>query len=992
MAKTQKDFENLLEIGKDYGDFTVEAIEPINEIAGYGYVLRHLNSGARLLWLANADTNRSFAISFKTPPTSDTGVFHIIEHSVLCGSTKYPVKEPFVNLLKSSMQTFLNALTFSDKTMYPVASTNVSDLENLMDVYLDAVFHPQMYRKPSIFSQEGWHLELENVDAPLSYNGVVYNEMKGSLSDPESFLYVHMKRALFPDTAYRFESGGRPDAIVDLTYEQFLDNHNRHYQLDNSYSILYGDLDIERELAFLGKRFAAAQKDLLEKERKQPSAAPNLLTTQNPVTPTPIKVPMATDPKNATVGLGYVVGQAHERKKLLATSILIDALFGSNEAPLKKAILDADLGCDVSAELIDDQGQPFILIQLQGAKPGVAEAFQECIEKEARRIIDEGIDPARLEAALAQTEFNFREQDYGHYPTGVALSMSCMGTWLYDDECIFSNLHFEDELADLSSSMGLGVFENYLDELIAHSKHKARVELEPITTPASQEEVARLEKMKDSLSVETCQELIAQSQELHAEQSAPDDQEALGKLPWLNIKDIGSAPSLPQGKAYENAPFPCHFYDIDTHRISYANTYFDLTRFAYEELPYLGILALLLGKLDTRYHSAAELDALLNTHLGDLSFEISPFSQYEHPLTTIKPRFTISASALSEKTSFLAQLPYEVALETLFEDTEKIRAILQQQKLSFEQLMVESGHAIARSRTRSYYSVAEAFVQQVEGVDFYLFLSRLLEKWDKAKKATCEILYNIQSRLFKADSVSLSFAGSHDDLDAFWTEGGTLGLTDDGFQTKSQLVVPKPHPLNEAIRVPADVCFCARSSAGKLLEDALHYSGAWLVASRAITYEYLWNEVRVLGGAYGAGFGVTADTLMSFYSYRDPAIDPTLARFARTGDWLAGFNPSKRDMEGYLVATIALLDNPKKPREIVATQDSLRMRGYPENWEAVLRDEVLHTTCDDLRSLAPTLQDSEEDYGICVVGGAEFFERSQAKLHLVDTELGKDLA
>lgn len=980
--KKREDFRNILKKGEKINGFTVAAVEEINEVDGFGYVLRHDETGARVAWIATNDTNRAFAIAFKTPPANDTGVFHIIEHSVLCGSTKYPVKEPFVNLLKSSMQTFLNALTFSDKTMYPVASTNIADLENLMDVYLDAVFHPQMYRKSSIFSQEGWHYELENTEAPLTLNGVVYNEMKGALSDPEDFLYVNIKRALFPDTAYQFESGGNPDAIPTLTREEFLDTHNRHYQLHNSYSIFYGNLDIKRELAFLEKRFAKATAMNLEKERTREQGTPNKLQKQAAITPGPLLVPMATSPENRCVGLGYVVGDAAEREKILATTILLQALFGSNEAPLKRAILEANLGTDVSAELIDDQGQPFVLVQLQGAKPGVAQQFKELLESEAERLAEDGLESARLEAALAQSEFAFREQDFGHYPAGVALAISMMGTWLYDDDNVFGNLHFQDALKDLEESIGLGVFENLLLSLIPHNLHKACVEIDPVDKPAGAEEAAHLAQRKEELDKASLEKIMKKAKALHKEQETPDKAEDIEKLPVLRVSDIGEAPETPNGIAIKNAPLPCTFYPLDTHRISYTATYLDLRRFTCEELPYLGILAILLGKLDTKHHTAAELDTLVNTNLGDLAFEIAAFANHEDPLEDFSPRLIIAASSLAEKTHYLATIPYEICQETLFEDTEKICDILEQQKLSAEQTLVEAGHAAARSRARSNFSAPEKFIQQVDGIDFYHFLCDLVKNWDTRAKATCEILRNIQGRLFKTDGASVSFAGEKKDLDVFWKTGGNLGFIDDGFPTKSQLQIKVGSAQDEGFIVPANVCFCSLAAPGALLNDPLHFSGAWLVASRAISYDYLWNEVRVLGGAYGAGFGATADSLMSFYSYRDPAIDPTLKRFKDTGTWLSRFAPTKRDEEGYVVATVAALDNPKKPRQIMLTKDHLRMCHFPADWERTIRDEALRTTTKEIQALAPTLKDASDNNSICVIGGSEFFEKSSANLNV----------
>lgn len=441
--------------GSAHHGFVVESAEPLPEVSGCAYVMRHTATGARLMWLACADDNKAFAIAFKTPPANDTGVFHILEHSVLCGSDRFPVKEPFVHLLKSSMQTFLNALTFPDKTMYPVASTNDQDLENLMDVYLDAVLHPAIYHRPRIFEQEGWHYEMgeakgageggkDAAEAPLTYNGVVYNEMKGAFSNPEELLLNGIARSLFPNTPYGWVSGGDPDHIPELTYEEFLDTHARHYQLKNSYATLYGNLDIEEKLAFLDERFLGAA--------QRGAGEPNALPLHEPVSPELLQVPMATTPDNACVGVAYVFATASERERVLAADVLVDALVGSNEAPLKRMVLESGLGRDVTGFLYDGLLQPMLVFELKGAKPGVAQDFRDLVEATCSSLVTEGLGQDNLEASLAQAEFNLREGDWG-YPDGVGLAIQVMSGWLYDDGAATSYLRYEAAMAHMHAGL-----------------------------------------------------------------------------------------------------------------------------------------------------------------------------------------------------------------------------------------------------------------------------------------------------------------------------------------------------------------------------------------------------------------------------------------------------------------------------------------------------------------------------------------------------------
>ncbi|MDO5108202.1 MAG: insulinase family protein, partial [Coriobacteriaceae bacterium] len=502
-----------LAVGSVHGEFEVVEVYQLPELSGCAYRMRHMPSGARMLWIACDDANRAFAIGFKTPPADDTGVFHILEHSVLCGSERFPVKEPFVTLLKTSMQTFLNAMTFPDKTLYPVASTNVTDLENLMDVYLDAVLHPAIYTRPRIFEQEGWHFELESPEAPLTYNGVVLNEMKGAMSDPDDVLFQAVGRELYPDTAYRFESGGAPRAIPTLTYEQFLDNHARHYNLANSYTILYGDLDIDRELAFIASRFATVE--------KRTDEAPNPLELQKPVSSPLRRIEMATAPENASVALAYVVGTSSQRERMTAADVLLDALCGSNEAPLKRRVLDAGLGEDLSVSLIDSLLQPMVLFVLKGAKEGAAEQFRELVETTCTEIAQEGVPTDKLSAALAQTEFNLREGDWG-VSDGVAHAMTVLTSWLYDDDDPVSYLRYEQVLANLKAGLGNGYFEQLLRELIPENDHSALVELVPVEEGDSAEEAAELARIKAGMTADDIAHVIAEVAALRAEQERED--------------------------------------------------------------------------------------------------------------------------------------------------------------------------------------------------------------------------------------------------------------------------------------------------------------------------------------------------------------------------------------------------------------------------------------------------------------------------------------
>lgn len=958
-----------LSTGTTLHGFTVETVEPIPEFEGIAYRMRHTKSGARLLYLKTDDANKAFSIAFKTPPVDSTGVFHILEHSVLCGSKKFPAKEPFVNLLKSSMQTFLNAMTFPDKTMYPVASTNETDLLNLMDVYMDAVLNPNIYEKRAIFEQEGWHYELESAEEPLTYNGVVFNEMKGALSDPDSVLYNTLCAALFPDTAYAFESGGDPANIPDLTYEAFLDHHRRHYRLDNSYIMLYGDMQVEHELAFLDEKYLSVA--------QEPAKAPNPLVVQPPVKKTGIIKEMQTSPENAAVGVAFVAGEAHERERILALDILLDALMGSNEAPLKRALLDADLADDINAYLVNEQLQPIIVFQAQGSKPDTAESFSALINETLATIHQEGVPKKRLEAVLSHAEFTLRERDFG-VADGVVLAMQSLTGWLYDDELATAYLHYEEAFDHMRSQIDKGYFEDLIKEVFLESKHLAQAEIKPVEESRDNER-EKLDAIKASLLPEDIDAIREEAAELRRIQETPDSPEDLATLPLLKLSDIGEPKADPAYQLISDTPLTCLYHNIPTRQIDYVYHYFDLTCLEFDDLPYAGILMRLLGKLDTEHHTAEELDYLLQAHLGGMRFFIESYSDRFDP-NVITPKFIVGASALSENIEHLALLPAEIWSSTKFDNTKKIQDILGQSRIAMEQEFINSGHAMALSRVASYYAPSGILREQLVGVDFYRFLKDLLANFDSRADDLVERLNSVAHRLFIYNGTITSFTGSPADRDRFWELGGTFDLR--SCNSGKNLTIPAPTKKNEAFIVPTDVCFAAQGYDRRLL--GVPYSGTWQVASRILSYDYLWSEVRVKGGAYGGGFKSERSGGMQFYSYRDPNLDSTLTAFTNTGSWLKGFSPSEDEMSGYIISSVAGYDAPKKPRDIARRQDIEYFSKLDPHWRLTAREETLNTTVAQLRELAPVIDHVAEQDIRCVFGNKEIIKNAKADFDVVD--------
>ncbi len=964
-----------LRVGQRIHGFVVEDCQDLPEIDGVAYVLRHEHAGTPLLWLENDDPNKAFAIAFKTPPADDTGVFHILEHSVLCGSDRYPVKEPFVNLLKTSMQTFLNALTFSDKTMYPVASTNEKDLLNLMDVYMDAVLHPALYHKREVFEQEGWHLELDGADAPLRYNGVVLNEMKGALSDPDDVALGALNRALFPDTAYGFESGGNPRAIPSLTYEAYMDAHRRHYSCANARIVLYGNVSLEPELALLDERYLAAA--------PAPAGEPNPLEMQKPQVTMGVIKTMDTTPDNACVMVGYVLGTFRDRTRVLAADVLADALMGSNEAPLKSRLLAAGLGDDVDAFLYDGTLQPYLVFELRGAdrsQGDVGPRFVAALEEAVRDLVDDGIPRQALEASLESVAFSLRERDLGQ-ADGVVLSVSAMSGWLYDDAMPLDYLRYEDALARLREMVDDRGFEGLLRTLVLESAHKAQVELVPEPDgedgPAAQE-ARELAALKETMSCDQVQEVIDHTQALHALQAAPDTPEQVATLPVLGRDEVGAAPAEAAYGLLDDSPVPCLYHEVATRRVDYAHHYFDLSGLTWEELPQAALLASLLGKLGTAGHTACELDTLIEARLGRLTFTtlVREDERTGEPLA----RLAVSASSIEENVADLAAIPSEVWSSTDFSDLDRIQTILTQQRLGMEQSFAASGHTYALGRALAGVSRTSALAQRFGGLTYYSHIRDLLDHFDERADALPGQLADLAGRIFTKEGLVTSFAGDKVGLDTFWAhdliaQGPAGGVP-------RRLVIPEPQARREAFVVPADVCFVAQA-AGPALTHA-SYSGTWEVASRALSYGYLWDQVRVQGGAYGVGLRMRQSGALGFYSFRDPHLDETLARLAGASAWLGAFAADEVEMGGYVVSTVAGLDAPKKPRVLVSQQDADFLGGRDPSFYREIRSQELACQPEDLRKLAPALEALSGSQAVCVFGSRQIIEGSKADLEVVN--------
>lgn len=961
-----------LHVGEMIGEFCITEREYLSEIDGYAYIFHHIPSHARLAWLACEDINMSFTIGFKTPPQDSTGVFHILEHSVLCGSNDYPVKEPFVHLLKTSMQTFLNAMTFPDKTIYPVSSTNQQDLINLTNVYLDAVFHPHIYTMPDIFKQEGWSLALEEGSDKLTYKGVVLSEMRGALSSPETMSYHKVMETLFPDSAYGYISGGDVREIPQLTYEAFLDAHTRHYTLENSYTILYGALDINQMLSVIGNHFAHAPQANADRTK-----APNPLNLQAPHTASPVVFKMKTTPDNAMVSLAYTLEKMPTRTDLLALGVLIEALCGTNDAPLKKRVLAAQLADDMTASLIDDCAQPTILFQLKGTHGDVADTFEKLIEESCNDFTRQGIDRRRVSAAIAQTEFMLRERDWSSYSDGVALSVQVLSSWLYDDTRALDMLRFEEPLRILKEELSTRYLEDLLTKAICHNNFKARVTLVP-SDSAEFDEEKTLANIQEQMTPEELAEIRQQTARLQELQATPDSREALKKLPQLHISDIQEG-SLEPPHTLQSSPYQMIHYDIATHGIDYLYAYFDLKGVAFDDLVYVGLAQELFGKLDTDNYSADELDLAIQEELGGISCFVSTYADDFNPLQA-QAKFVIGASALSEHKQSLAKLAEEISLHAHYTQYDRIYMLLTQRKQGMEQIFVTSGHAQAAAYLSSMRFASARILDEIEGIAHYRRLADILAHWQDEKEDICAKIANVAKLIFLSDDKLFSFTGAQKDYQE--VAEALQGFAQNAQTSSSTLIVPELIPHKHAYSIPAEINFVAADTP-HVCPD-YNKRGAWNILSRVASLDYLWNEVRVKKGAYGCGLqhSSTGHTLM--WSYRDPSIDETLETYANVSSWLKDWEPTKTEFEGYVVSTTSSIDAPQKPYAQARMLDTHYLKGYPNSWRKETRDQQLSCTAEAVRALAPEISSNVEDLGVVVFGSRKAIEASRISFDEVE--------
>ena len=948
--------------------------QQLNDINSEGYLLRHKKSGARVALISNDDDNKVFYIGFKTPPTDETGVPHIIEHTVLCGSEKFPVKDPFVELVKGSLNTFLNAMTDREKTMYPIASCNEQDFKNLMDVYMDAVLHPNILKYEEIFKQEGWHYELEDLDAPITINGVVYNEMKGAYSSPDEMLQMLIYQNLFPNNAYGKDSGGNPAHIPELTYDDYLNFYKKYYHPANSYIFLYGDCDMQERLEWLDKEYLSAY-DAIEVEAKiEPQKA------FDEVKDITGKYPIASEESeedNTYLAYSKVVCDISDKVLREAFAVLDYALISAPGAPVRQALIDAGIGQDVYGSFDDGCLQPVFHICAKNANASDKERFVEIIETTLKDIVAKGINKTSVLAAVNSSEFRFREADFGSYPKGLLYGLECFETWLFDDESVFEAMEMLDVFAFLKQQVDTGYYEDLIQNYILNNPHGAIVSLEPekgLNTKVEEDLNRKLADYKASLSKEELEKIIEDTRRLEEYQEEESSEEDMQKLPMLKRKDMRKY-VLPFSNIEEHiGDITVVRHEVFTNGIDYISFLFDARDVAAEDLPYLGLLRSVLAFVDTESYSFSELNNVINIHSGGISSGLTTYADSKE-IGTYHSKYEFRIKMLEDKVEDSLAILKEIILTSKVEDVKRLSEIIAQTKSRLQSLLSSAGHIVSATRSLAYASKYGFIQDATTGIAYYDEICKMDMLMKEQPELVIERLKKIIQQVFCQERLLVSFTAEKECYDkavpviqAFvealpkGTQAGampdyTLGQKNEGFTDASAIQ------------------YVSRS--GNFVKHGFQYNGALNILKMILSYDYLWNNVRVKGGAYGcsSSFLRTGDSY--FTSYRDPNLGKTNEVYEKVPEYIRNFHADEREMTKYIIGTLGNMDTPLYPegkgqRAITAYLKKLTI----EELQAE-RDEILNATDENIRALADLVESVLSDGNLCVIGNENNIQKEK---------------
>ena len=953
----------------------------ISDVKSMGYLLKHKKSGARIALLSNEDDNKVFYIGFRTTPEDETGVPHIIEHTTLCGSEKFPVKDPFIELAKGSLNTFLNAMTYPDKTVYPIASCNEQDFKNLMDVYLDAVFHPNITKYDEIFKQEGWHYELEEEDAPITINGVVYNEMKGAYSSPDEVLQSQIFKVLFPDNTYSKDSGGNPVFIPTLTYEDYLAFYHKYYHPSNAYIYLYGDMDMVERLQFLDQEYLS-RFDYLRVD--------SAIVPQQPfdkVRECVAEYSIASDdPEENQTYLSFnrVVENSLDKKLYQAFDVLDYALVSAPGAPVRQALIDAGVGEDVYGSYDSGICQPVFSIIAKNANESDKEKFLQIIQDTLSKLITEGLNKEALLAGINSLEFRFRESDFGQFPKGLLYGLQCFDSWLFDDEKPFLHLECLETFAELKKEIDTGYFEALIQKYLLDNTHGATVVVKPSRGKNNREEEALAEKLKaykESLSKKEIEQLIEDTKHLKQYQEEPSSEEDLKKLPMLTREDMRKE-AMPFSNMEENiGNLKVVRHDIEANGIDYISLMFDVEDVAAETLGYLGLLSSVLGYVNTKSYVYADLANTINIYTGGISSGTNVYPDLNH-LERLSVKFEVRIKVLEENLEQALMLTDEMLRTSEITDVKRLTEIVAQMKARLQVSLSSSGHMVAAMRSMMNFSPYAYYQDALHGIAFYRFIC---ETEQVLKKNPDYVIHNLErliEQIFSQNRLTISFTAN----EKAYQDAKHLLLN-----YLSNLKQDSPKKVPAALRFDvkkegfvdaSQIQYVARS--GNFIQKGFHYSGYLRLLKVILGYDYLWMNVRVKGGAYGCMNSFLRSGEGYFVSYRDPNLEKTNQVYEGIPEYIRSFDPDERDMTKYIIGTFSNLDTPMNPEARGSRSMSAYWEGLTYEQVQKEREELLKAQPADIRALADLVQAILDDGHLCVIGNENMVKQASALFDSVE--------
>ena len=957
----------------DLAEYEILDEHRVEDVQSDGFILRHKKSGARIAILSNNDDNKVFYIGFRTPPEDETGVPHIIEHTTLCGSKKFPVKDPFIELAKGSLNTFLNAMTYPDKTVYPVASCNDQDFKNLMDVYLDAVFNPNITKYEEIFKQEGWHYELTGKDDELKINGVVYNEMKGAYSSPDEVLSSQIYRSLFPDNTYSKDSGGNPEYIPKLTYEAYLDFYHKYYHPSNSYIYLYGDMDVVERLEWLDKEYLSLYdyKKVNSEINKQP-AFDEIKNVE-----AQYSITMDDSQENKTyLSYNRVVGDSLDEMLYQAFDVLDYALVSSPGAPIKQALIDAGIGDDVYGSYDAGILQPVFSFVAKNANASQADEFESIIESTLKEVVKTGINKEALLAGINSSEFKFREADFGQFPKGLLFGLNCLDSWLFDDMKPFIHLECLGTFAKLRKAVDTDYFEKLIQEYLLDNTHGSSVTVKPKRGLGNEREEALAKELSDykaSLSDEEIKKLIEDTEHLKKYQEEPSSDEDLRKLPMLTRADMKKNAMPFSNIEDELLDVKVVRHDIESNGIDYISFLFDAGDFAQSELGYLGFFTNALGLVSTEKYSYTDLANATNIYTGGISTGTA-----SHPDIKDRNNFVfkleVKLKVLEKNLDKALELMEQMLLSSDFTDTKRLGELVAQIKARLQANLSSSGHLVAAMRSMSSFSRYALYQDELKGVAFYRSICRIEKELSESPKSVSDKLAAIAKKLFARNRMLISFTGNNE---AYGNAKPSLEKVIAGFDKISAVGNQAEVHFNtakEAFIDASQIQYVAKT--GDFICEGYEYTGALRLLRIILSYDYLWINVRVKGGAYGCMNTFLRSGESYFVSYRDPNLSDTLDVYDRIPEYIKSFSPDERDMTKYIIGTFSALDTPMNPEAKGSRSLSAYLEGITYEQIQKERNEILNAQPEDIRRLADLVEAVLKKDSICVIGNENMIKES----------------